>query len=82
MPNLQDTTEGTKACSPDRNERLSPDGKWLSFPKVPNLLQYVQTGGFYGRTKVNGKVFRKSLETDVFTVAKLRLADFHQEHPK
>ena len=29
-----------------RDERLSPEGKWRSFPKVQHLLQYVQTGTF------------------------------------
>lgn len=59
-----------------RDERLSPDGKWRSFSKVPNLLQYVSTGTYFGRVKIDGKVFRESLETDVFTTAKLKLPDF------
>ena len=41
---------------------MSIDGKWRSFPKVPNLLQYVITGSFYGRVKVDGKIYRESLE--------------------
>jgi hypothetical protein len=55
---------------------LSKDGKWRSFPRIPNLLQYVSTGKYYGRIKVNGKIVRRGLKTDVFTVAKLRLLDY------
>ncbi len=61
-----------------RDEHLSKDGKWRSFPKVPNLLQYVSSGGYYGRIKVNGKLIRESLKTTVWTTAKLRLADFQK----
>jgi hypothetical protein len=28
---------------------LTADGKWRSFPKVPNLLQYVVAGKYYAR---------------------------------
>jgi hypothetical protein len=48
-----------------REESLSSDGKWRSFPKVPNLLQYVSNGNYYGRIKVGGKTIRESLETSV-----------------
>jgi len=58
-----------------RDPHLSSDGKWRSFPKVPNLLQYVIAGTYYARCKVNGKPVRASLDTEVFSVAKLRLAD-------
>jgi integrase len=47
---------------------------------VPNLLQYVSNGNYYARTKVKGKLIRRSLETDVWTTAKLRLLDFLKEH--
>ena len=59
-----------------RDERLSTDGLWRSYPKVPHLLCYVKSGMFYGRLKVDGKTIRRSLETTVFTDAKLLLADF------
>lgn len=59
-----------------RDESLSKDGKWRSFPKVPNLLQYVSNGHYYGRIKVGGKIIRESLKTSVWTTAKLRLAEF------
>lgn len=62
-----------------REESLSRDGKWRSFPRVPHLLQYVSNGNYYGRIKLNGKTIRESLETTVWTTAKLRLADFLKE---
>ena len=58
-----------------RSDNISTDGKWRSFPKVPNLLQYVVAGTYYARCKVKGKPVRVALDTDVFTTAKLRLPD-------
>jgi len=65
---------------PKRAGRLSKDANWRSFPKVPHLLQYVSNGNYYGRIKVLGKTIRESLETDVWTTAKLRLTDFVKKH--
>jgi hypothetical protein len=62
-----------------RNGNLSADGKWRSFPKVPNLLQCVVAGTYYARRKANGKPVRDSLETDVFITAKFRLPDHLKE---
>jgi len=58
---------------------LSNDGKRRSFPKVPNLLQYVTTGTFYGRVTVDGKIYRESLETTVDSVARQKLPDYVKE---
>ena len=65
-----------------RQSRLSNDGQWRSFPKVPNLLQYVGSGSYYARIKLRGKTIRRSLDTDVFTTAKLKLLDFLKEERK
>ncbi|HOP98633.1 MAG TPA: site-specific integrase [Verrucomicrobiota bacterium] len=70
------TTGDTKSRKQKRSERLSPDGKWKSFPRVPNLLQYVSTGIYFARVKVNGKLIRRSLETTVYSDALLKLGDF------
>lgn len=70
------TKRDTKIPTPPRDGRISSDGKWKSFPKVPNLMQYVATGVYFARLKVDGKPIRRSLDTDVFTTAKLRLPDF------
>ena len=42
---------------------------------VQNLLKDSRSGRFYGRWIVSGKQIWRSLRTDVFTVAKLRLLD-------
>jgi hypothetical protein len=59
-----------------RTTRVSKDGAWQSLPKVPHLLQYVCGGAYYARVKIRGKIIRHSLETDVFSTAKLKLLDF------
>jgi hypothetical protein len=46
---------------------------------IPNLLQYVATGAYFARVKINGKIFRRSLKTQSRTTAKLRLLDFLKE---
>jgi len=58
-----------------RDEALSKDGQWRSFPHVPCLLQYVSNGNYYGRIRVGGKLIRVSLKTSVWTTAKLKLAE-------
>ena len=63
-----------------RVANLSKDAKWRSFPKVPNLLQYVSSGAFFARVKIDRKLFRQSLKTNVWTTAKLRLVDFLKQH--
>lgn len=70
----------TKPDTRKREEHLSKDGQWRSFPKVPHLLQYVSNGNYYGRIKVGGKIIRESLQTDVWTTAKPRLTDFLKQH--
>ena len=69
-------TRETESDPRKREENLSKDGKWRSFPKVPHLLQYVSNGNYYGRIKMGGKLIRESLQTTVWTTAKLRLTDF------
>src|SRR5882672_6297682 len=66
----------------EREANLSPDGKWKSFPRAPNLLHYVPSGKFFGRVKINGKLVRQTLKTDVFTTAKLRLGDYVKDQRK
>jgi len=65
-----------KSRKHNRAERLSPDGKWRSFQKIPNLLQYVSTGLYFARVTVNGKLIRRGLDTKTFEDAKLRMHDF------
>jgi integrase len=44
-----------------------------------NLIRYVPSGTYYARLRVKGKLIRKSLKTDVLSVAKLRLGDLDKQ---
>ena len=44
-----------------------------------NLIRYTPSGTYFARLRVNGKLIRKTLKTDVLSVAKLRLADLSQK---
>jgi len=72
MTTTLDAKRDTKPKS-NRAEHLSPDGKWRSFPKVPNLLQYVSTRLYFARLKVNGKLIRRGLKANTFEEAKVAL---------
>jgi|GEM_PF-5831510 len=43
-------------------------------------LKSRRTGTYFAWVKVNGKIFRQSLGTAVFTTAKLRLSNFLKKH--
>lgn len=57
------------------------DPRWLKTP-VANLVRHVQSGNYYARIRVRGKLIWKSLKTDRISVAKLRLSDFHNDERK
>jgi hypothetical protein len=52
--------------------------RWQKTP-VANLVRHVQSGNYYARIRVRGKLIWKSLKTNRISVAKLRLGDFHKE---
>ncbi len=52
--------------------------RWQKTP-VANLVRHVQSGNYYARIRVGGKLIWKSLKTDRISVAKLRLGDFQKE---
>jgi len=64
IPHLRLVNELRDTLTPQppgkRVANLSKDGKWRSFPKVPNLLQYISSGVFFARIKINGKLIRQS----------------------
>jgi integrase len=66
-------TETAAAKTSRKTTTTSPDGKWKTFHGQAGLMQYVPSGVFFARAKVNGIVKRASLDTDVFTTAKDRL---------
>lgn len=53
--------------------------KWET-TTVPNLLRYRPSEIYFARFKVAGKLYWKSLETTVFSVAKQRLPDIIRDH--
>jgi integrase len=59
--------------APNETPRSTKQSVW--WKRAAHLVQHTPTGTFYARLKVNGKTVRKSLDTDVFTTAKLRLPD-------
>jgi hypothetical protein len=46
---------------------------------VANLVRHIQSGNYYARIRVRGKLIWKWFKTDRISVAKLRLGDFHKE---
>jgi len=57
-----------------KTENSEAKSLWLKTP-VANLVRYKPSSIYFIRAKVRGKLIRKSLETNVLSVAKLRLAD-------
>jgi integrase len=80
MTTTADAKRHTKRKRDNRTERLSPDGKWRSFSRAPNLLQHVSTGLYFARLKRQGKLIRRSLKGSTFEEAKLALHDFIKAH--
>jgi hypothetical protein len=60
------------------NSSNNTDSRWQKTP-MANLVRHVQSGNYYARIRVRGKLIWKSLKTDRISVAKLRLGDFHKE---
>jgi integrase len=55
----------------------NPGKEWQK-TSFANLIRYVPSGTYYARLRVKGKLIRRSLKTDVLSVAKLRLSDFEK----
>src|SRR6266540_7190184 len=69
-----------QSAVPSSSKRKAPaDSEWAKTP-YPNLIRYKPSGNYFGRVRVNGKLIRRSLETHVLSVAKLKLSDFLQDH--
>jgi hypothetical protein len=52
----------------------SKTAKLWQKPQFSNLIRYKPSGTYFARVRVKGKLIRKTLKTDVLSVAKLRLA--------
>ena len=72
MKNSPSVANGTTIPKPAKSA-------WQKTP-YPNLIRYVPSGSYFGRVKVAGKLIRRSLETHVLEVAKLRLSDFLKDY--
>ena len=57
-----------------KTENSESESLWTKAP-VANLVRYEPSGIYFARAKVRGKLVRKSLDTNVLSVAKLCLAD-------
>src|SRR5436305_558174 len=55
-----------------------PEKDWQR-TQYANLIRYVPSGTYYARLRVKGKLIRRSLKTDLISVAKLRLSDLEKE---
>jgi len=75
---MSTTTERTPTMGKRKNDacHLSKDGTWHSFPHVPHLLQYLNSGTYFARIKIKGKIIRESVEAKVWSAAQLKLVDF------
>jgi integrase len=63
-----------------KTENTETVSLWTKAP-VANLVRYEPSGIYFARAKVRGKPVRKSLDTNILSVAKLRLADvINAEH--
>ena len=58
-------------------EQVGRAPKWVA-TSFTNLVRYTPSGTYFARIRVNGKLIKKSLKTQVLTVAKLRLSDFEK----
>src|SRR5579871_1911362 len=81
-PNDATTAARQSVSKATPNTTVSKDGRWRTFHKHAGLMQFIPSGVYFARAKVNGKIFRRSLETDVFTTAKVRLPDKLKEFKK
>src|SRR5438477_13022432 len=68
-----------RAVPPPTKRKPTTDSDWLKTP-YPNLIRYKPSGNYFGRVRVNGKLIRRSLETHVLSVAKLKVSDFLQDN--
>jgi hypothetical protein len=63
---------------PAVSEAANPAKDWQKTP-FANLVRYVPLGTYFARLRVGGKLIRKTLKTDVLSVAKLRLGDLEKQ---
>ena len=67
-------------CVKPQKRNPAPPAALDAWQKTPyaNLIRYVPSGAYFARIRVHGKLIRRSLKTDVLSIAKLRLADLEK----
>src|SRR5437879_13354981 len=68
-----------RAVPSPTKRKPAADVDWTKTP-YPNLIRYKPSGNYFGRVRVDGKLIRRSLETHVLSVAKVKLSDFLHDH--
>jgi len=61
----------------ETNTDTKPESVWQKTP-FANLLRYKPSKTYFARIRVRGKLIRRSLDTQLLTVAKMRLADLEK----
>jgi len=61
-----------------QTERTPGRGRLWTKAPFTNLIRYEPSGVYFARVRVQGKLVRRSLNTPVLSVAKLRLGDFEK----
>jgi len=77
---LTDLKSDTAAVK-KRQHQTKSDSPWEK-SKTDNLYRYKPSGVYFVRARVGGKLIRKSLETKVYSVAVLSMAEQLKEHRK
>jgi len=75
MDNIQESAKTAgrpKVARAVENSTVSKDGVWRTFKEVPWLAQR-KAGMFYVPKRIDGEVYRRSLETHVFSIARARI---------
>jgi len=77
---LGQSDTGYLPIAPIQPYTAKPGKVWQPTP-CSNLIRHVPSGTFFARLQVGGNLIRKSLQTDLLCIAKLRLADLDQPEP-
>ncbi len=61
-----------------KNESTTTGNPWQK-TQYANLFRYEPSGTYFARIRISGKLIRRSLDTTVLSVAKLRLGDLEKQ---
>jgi integrase len=72
-------TDGVKKSQTAAKDGVEKPKLWQK-TSFANLIRYLPSGVYFLRVRVHGQLIRKSLKTDVLSVAKLRLTDEEKKY--